>query len=148
MIQKLPVRHGNHFISDLKCHLILVTKYRRKVITSRVKEDLISMFTKICSELSANLLECNGEEDHIHLLLKYHPSSSISNIARRLKGISSRFIRSKNYSEISKKLWGSQFWSDGYYVTSCGGVTVDVLKKYIEAQDAVYPPAEAGGFTA
>ena len=100
------IRHGNHFLSDLKCHLIFVTKYRRKVITSRIKEELVSIFKGVCKSLDANLLECNGEEDHIHLLLEYHPTTSISTLAQRLKGASSHQIRSKNYPEVIKKLWG------------------------------------------
>lgn len=144
----LAIRRGNHFLSDLKCHLIFVTKYRRKVITPRVKDKLVRIFTAICDSFEANLLECNGEEDHIHLLIEYHPNTSISQIVKSLKGISSKIIRCKSYPEITEKLWGRHLWSSGYYATSCGGVTVGILKKYIENQDAVYPPAKAGGFTA
>lgn len=128
------MKHGNHFLSDLNCHLIFVTKYRRKVITPRVKEKLVNIFQEICETMKASILECNGEEDHIHLLIEYHPATSISNLVQRFKGISSRTIRSLNYPEVSRKLWGCNLWSNGYFVASCGGVTVEMLKKYVENQ--------------
>ena len=125
--------HGNHYICDLKVHLIFVVKYRRKLITPSIRKALISSFRRTCKSLNCKLLESNGEEDHMHLLLEYPTPLSISTIVKRLKGASATSIR--RFPSLQKSLWMRSFWSGGYYATSCGGASLDAIKVYIENQD-------------
>jgi len=66
------------------------------------------------SDFEAQLIEFDGEDDHVHLLVHYPPKVSASNLANSLKGVSSRMIRKKNYASIRKKLWGGALRSPSY----------------------------------
>ncbi len=128
-------RHGRHCVFMMHVHLVFVTKYRRFCFTSRVLDHLRMIFAEICLSFEANLIEFEGESDHVHLLVNYPPKVSISKLVNSLKGVSSRHIRKKNYPEIQKKLWGTKLWSTSYFAGSCGGANLDVIKKYIESQE-------------
>jgi len=89
--------------------------------------------------MECELLECNGEKDHMHLLLSYPASLSISSIVNRLKGASAKSIR--GFPSLQRTLWMKSFWSTGFFATSCGGASLDVIKAYIENQDQNSSPA-------
>ena len=74
------------------------------------------------------------EDDHVHLLIHYPPKVAVSALVNSLRGVSSRLIRRKKYPEIRKKLWGLALWSPSYFVGSCGGAPIDVIRQYIEQQ--------------
>lgn len=93
-----------------------------------------SIFSGVCVDFEANLIEFDGEHDHVHLLIEYPPKVSISNLVNSLKGVSSRMIRKNEYPTITKKLWGGALWSPSYFAGSCGGAPIDIIKKYIEQQ--------------
>ena len=89
------------------------------------------------------MIEFNGEEDHIHLLFQYYPQMELPKFISNLKSISSRRLRNE-FSERVDKFYGKAvFWNESYFIASCGGVTVSVLKKYIEKQDS--PELENSG---
>ncbi|SIO36235.1 IS200/IS605 family transposase [Nitrosomonas cryotolerans] len=96
--------------------------------------DLEEIFKNVCLDFEAELVEFNGEHDHIHLLVNYPPKIAISNLVNSLKGVSSRLIRKKNYPEIKNKLWGNMLWSPSYFAGSCGGAPLSIIKQYIEQQ--------------
>ena len=73
-------------------HLIFVTKYRRKVFDGDAIERLGAHFKRVANDFEAKVMECNGEDNHIHLLVEYHPKISISSLVRSMKGVSSRMI--------------------------------------------------------
>jgi len=115
-------------------HLVFVTKYRRGVFTKEVLVDLRDIFAGVCKDFEAELVEFDGEEDHVHLLVNYHPKVAVSNLVNSLKGVSSRMIRQKQYPSIRKKLWGGALWSPSYFAGSCGGAPIAVIRQYIEQQ--------------
>ncbi len=133
-------RKGRSCIFLLHVHLVFVAKYRRHVFTGRVIHDLEQIFSHVCKDFEANLEECNGEQDHVHLLVTYPPKFSISSLVNSLKGVSSRLIRKKNYPEVKNSLWGNTLWSPSYFASSCGGASIEVVRKYIEQQD--FPKGE------
>ena len=118
----------------MHAHLVFVTKYRRGVFTKRVLEDLRRIFSSICADFDAELIEFDGEDDHVHLLVVYPPKVAVSSLVNSLKGVSSRLIRKKNYPELRKKLFGNALWSPSYFAGSCGGAPISVLRQYIENQ--------------
>ncbi|SIO09038.1 IS200/IS605 family transposase [Nitrosomonas cryotolerans] len=128
------VRTGRNCIFNLHVNLVFVTKYRRDVLSGRVLIDLEEIFKNVCLDFEAELVEFNGEHDHIHLLVNYPPKIAISNLVNSLKGVSSRLIRKKNYPEIKNKLWGNMLWSPSYFAGSCGGAPLSIIKQYIEQQ--------------
>ena len=117
-------------------HLVVVTKYRRKVFTKQVLDDLRVIFTNVCTDFEAHLAEFEGEQDHVHLLVNYPPKVSVSKLVNSLKGVSSRLIRKKQYSIIESSLYGKSFWSPSYFAGSCGGARLDVVRRYIEHQES------------
>ena len=85
-------------------HLVFVTKYRRKVFTKAIRHGLKEIFENVSFDFEARLIECNGEDDHVHLLIEYPPKVAISKLVNSLKGVSSRLIRKKGYPSIQKNL--------------------------------------------
>ncbi len=92
------------------------------------------IFDSVCNDFEAKLVEFDGEDDHVHLLVEYPPKVAVSTLVNSLKGVSSRMIRKKNYSNIRKKLWGNQLWSPSYFAGSCGGAPISIIRQYIEQQ--------------
>lgn len=129
------LRTGRHCVFAMHVHLVFVTKYRRKVFTKAIIEDLGKTFHKVCQDFEAKLVEFDGEKDHVHLLVNYPPKVSVSKLVNSLKGVSSRLIRQKKYSFISKALWGGSLWSPSYFAGSCGGAPLSIIKQYIQSQE-------------
>ncbi len=129
------LRRGRHVVFNLHVHLVFLTKYRGKVFTKEVLDDLELYFKEVCRKFDAILVEFNGECDHIHLLVSYPPKVSVSALVNSLKGVSSRMIRKKKYSSVESKLWGDALWSPSYFASSCGGASIDILRQYIEQQN-------------
>ena len=129
------IRTGRHCVFNMHVHLVFVTKYRRGVFTKEILDDLRVIFERVCLEFEAELVEFDGEDEHVHLLVHYPPKVSISNLVNSLKGVSSRLIRQKQYPSIKQKLWGNALWSPSYFAASCGGAPIAIIKQYIEQQN-------------
>ena len=128
------LRRGRHVVFNLHVHLVFVAKYRRKVFTKEVLDDMRGIFESVCTDFEAQLVEFDGEDDHVHLLVNYPPKVSISKLVNSLKGVSSRMIRQKKYPSIKQKLWGGALWSPSYFAGSCGGAPIEIIRQYIEQQ--------------
>lgn len=128
------LRTGRHCIFVLHVHLVFVTKYRRKVFTKEILSDLGAIFSKVCNDFEAKLVEFDGEHDHVHLLVNYPPKVAVSKLVNSLKGASSQVIRKKGYPSIQKALWGENLWSRSYFAGSCGGAPIEIIRQYIEQQ--------------
>lgn len=87
-------------------HLVFVAKYRRKVFTKPILNDLETIFSKVCNDFENELIELDGEHDHVHLLVNYPPKVSVSKLVNSLKGASSQRIRKKGYPTVQQALWG------------------------------------------
>ena len=134
MEKSTDLRRGRTCVFLMHVHLVFVTKYRRKVFTKIILQDLQKVFTEVCADFEAELVECDGEDDHVHLLVNYHPKIAVSRLVNSLKGVSSRLIRKKNYPSIRKALWGGSLWSPSYFSGSCGGAPLAIVKEYIQSQ--------------
>lgn len=126
---------GSHSVYSIHLHLVLVTKYRRKVITLPMIERMVEIFQNICKKKKSLMLQFDGESDHVHLLIDLHPDNNISQLVASLKSASSRIIRKEFKTEIDRVYSKPVFWSGSYYIASCGGVTIERLRKYIEEQN-------------
>jgi putative transposase len=129
-------RNGRHVVYKLHAHIILVTKYRRNIMTERVSEDLKAAFYEVASrrQFTINAVETDG--DHAHLLITYPPKLALSSLVMTLKTVSSQQIRSHGWTEVKQALWGEHFWSPSYCVVSCGGAPLEVVKAYVENQQS------------
>ena len=124
---------NNHSVFLLYYHLVLVTKYRSKVIDDTKSNRLKEIFEKIQSNYNITLQEWNHDKDHVHILFKAHPNSELSKFINAYKSASSRLIK-KEFPEIRQKLWKGHFWSRSYCLLTTGGAPIEVIKKYIETQ--------------
>lgn len=117
----------------LYSHLVFVTKYRRDVFTRDHFEEMKAIFSSICKGLGACLEEFDGEENHVHLLVKYPPSVSISLLVGRLKGASSKTLK-EIFPNLLLSWKKGALWSPSYCAVSCGGASLDVIKEYVKNQ--------------
>ena len=125
-----------HCTFNLNYHLVMVTKYRRKCITAPMLERLKVICTELTEKWDCELLEFNGEADHVHLLLALNPKVAPSVFVNNLKTVSSRLIRKDFKEELSKVYYKKPvFWSRSYCVMTCGGAPLSVIKQYIEQQE-------------
>ena len=98
--------------------------------------ELSAIFTSICTDFNARLVECEGEGDHVHLLVEYPPKVSVSKLVNSLKGVSSRLVRKRGHPGIQNALWGGSLWSPSYFAGACGGAPLAVIRQYIEQQES------------
>jgi putative transposase len=125
--------NNNHSVFLLYYHLVLVTKYRRKVIDDIISNRLKEIFEKIQDNYNITLQEWNHDKDHVHILFKAHPNSELSKFINAYKSASSRLVK-KEYPKIKEQLWKEYFWSRSYCLLTTGGAPIEVIKKYIESQ--------------
>ena len=131
----MSYRSSARSVSDRCAHLVLVTKYRRKVISPDILDRLSQLVQHICQKWGCNCIEFNGEADHVHLLFSYYPQMQLSKFINSLKSYTSQTIRMEFHAEVKRVYWGKPvFWTSSYFIASCGGVTVEVLKRYVQEQ--------------
>lgn len=114
-------------------HLVFVTKYRRRVLTKAMFEDLRTIFSKVCDDFEAELVEFDGEDDHVHLLVNYPPKVAVSKLVNSLKGVSSRRLRQR-HPDLAKRYWKGVLWSPSYFAGACGGAPLSIIKQYVDSQ--------------
>ncbi|PMB13845.1 IS200/IS605 family transposase [Fischerella thermalis CCMEE 5282] len=122
-------------VSDLKAHLVLTTKYRRRAITDEMLQRLHIILEDLLVKWDCKLVEFNGECDHVHLLFQYHPDLQLSTLVGNIKSTTSRRLRQEFLAHLSRFYTKDVFWNGSYFIASCGGVTISTLKQYIESQD-------------
>lgn len=124
-----------HCVYKLTYHLVLVTKYRRKCFTNQILNRLEEIVRKNCCDWDIELIEFNGEEDHVHLLLEMHPNIMPSKFINNLKTVSSRMIRKEFAEHLTKYYWRPVLWTRAYCLLTTGGATIDTIRQYIENQN-------------
>jgi putative transposase len=119
------IRKGRRCVFDLHAHLVFVTKYRLSVFNKQHIDTL--------NQFETTLVEFDGEENHVHLLIHYPPKVSLSKIINSLKGVSSRQLK-LYYPELSQRYYKGALWSPSYFAGSCGGAPIEIVRQYIEQQ--------------
>jgi len=114
-------------------HLVFVTKRRHCIFDGQAIEALRPIFSKVCTDFQAQLVELDGQRDHVHLLVNYPPKVSVSSLVNSLKGVSSYVLR-RRLPRIAKCYWKNVLWSPSYFAASCGGAPLHLIKRYIEQQ--------------
>ncbi len=127
---------GASSVFSLKAHLVMVVKYRKPVIDDDLNKYLKDSFVRIGKEHFITLLDWNYDpilKDHIHVLIDYSPKTHIDGFLAGYKGATSRHI-SRNRDDIKSQLHNNKFWSKGYFISSIGDCSEDIISKYIENQ--------------
>ena len=130
----MEIRKQGHCAYQCEYHLVLVSKYRRKIFN----EGSFGYFKEIMGQIRESLpevmiLTMNHDEDHIHLHLSIPPKMRVSDVVRSIKSIRGRLMK-KKFEYMRKAYWGVDgIWSDGYFVSTIG-VNEHILRRYIEHQ--------------
>lgn len=125
--------NNNHSVFMLTYHLVLCTKFRRKVIDQRIADRIEEIGKKIGRNKGVEFLEYNHEQDHIYILFKARPNTEISKFINAFKSASSRRIK-REFPMIKESLWNEYFWSQSYCLLTSGGAPLETIKQYIEDQ--------------
>ena len=131
-IQELRTLYNSTYSANY--HLVLVTKHRRKCISPEMLVRLKEISIRIISTWKGELLEFNGESDHVHLLLSIPPKVAPSALVNNLKTVTARLIRKEFAGALAKVYSKPVFWSRSYCIITCGGAPLSILKQYIEQQ--------------
>src|SRR5918996_846418 len=126
--------HKSHNVTVLLYHLVFPAKYRRAVIDAAVDQALREVCLEIEARYQLRFIEIGTDEDHVHFLVQSVPTYSPKKIVQIIKSITAREIFA-SCPEVKKKLWGGEFWSDGYFVSTVGlHGNEESIKKYIQNQ--------------
>ncbi|EKT54143.1 IS200/IS605 family transposase [Providencia burhodogranariea] len=129
------IRTGRHCVFMLHAHLIFITKYRGRIFEGVHLAKMEEIMRGVCVQFEVDLVEFNGEQDHIHMLINFPPKVAISKLVNSLKGVSSRKMK-LHFPELHKPAWKNDaLWSPSYFAGSVGGAPLEVLKRYIEQQN-------------
>ena len=120
---------------NLHVHLVFITKYRKKVLADNHLQYFKEVVAEICKDFGAELKECNGEGDHVHMLIQYPPTVQLSKMVNNLKSVTSRRMRA-NFIDLRAAYNKPVLWSRSYFAGSCGGAPLEIIKQYIQNQQS------------
>ncbi|URR36668.1 IS200/IS605 family transposase [Thermosynechococcus sp. HN-54] len=127
----ISFRRERHSVTDLRAHLVCVTKDGKHVFSAEELVLIEEVFRHVAKQMNFEILEISGESDHIHALIEYPPKLSISKIVNALKGVSSRRYGQAGYKKPHGK---AALWSPSYFAVSVGGAPIKVLIEYMRNQ--------------
>jgi len=127
-------RKTSHATFDIKYHIVLITKYRKSVLTGVIAERTREVIRMVCKSNDVEILNGHVSKDHIHLLVSVPPHLSVSKLVQYLKGNTSHKLLME-YKELNKQYWGRHLWASGYFAATTGNVTDEVLMEYIRNQE-------------
>ncbi|MGH3631013.1 MAG: IS200/IS605 family transposase [Sciscionella sp.] len=129
------IRTGRHCCFVLHAHLVFVTKYRHHVFGNRHLSRIEEIMRAVCADFEVELVEFNGEANHVHLLVNYPPKVALSRLVNSLKGVSSRRLR-QEFPDLVRHYWrAKRLWSGSYFAGSVGGAPISIVRQYIEQQN-------------
>ena len=126
---------NRHSAYNLHVHLVFITKYRKKVLADNHRQYFKEVVAEICKDFGAELKECNGEGDHVHMLIQYPPTVQLSKMVNNLKSVTSRRMRA-NFIDLRAAYNKPVLWSRSYFAGSCGGAPLEIIKQYIQNQQS------------
>ena len=126
--------HKKHNKSLLLYHLVCPIKYRRSVLSESVERSLVEICKNISERYEIHFVEIGADDNHVHFLIQSVPMLSVKSIVQAVKSITAKELF-RLHPEVKTKLWGGQFWTEGYYVNTVGQyANEDVIQRYIQEQ--------------
>jgi putative transposase len=126
-------QHERHNVHLVVYHMIWCPKRRRKVLVGPVRDRLEQIIREVVAEHGWTILELAIQPDHVHLFVRSDPYTAPSDIARLIKGRSSRVLR----EEFPHLLKLPSLWTHSFFVSTAGNVSAEIIKLYIERQSKV-----------
>ena len=129
--KKRNYKTSNKTVYSCQYHVIWCTKYRRKVLETQIQGRLKQLIEEKQDEYEYQIREVETQPHHVHLLIEIPPMHSIDKIVGKIKGYTAKVLR-EEYPSLKSRL--PSLWTRSKFVSSCGGVTLQVIKDYIEGQ--------------
>ena len=114
----MEVTYGRGYVYSIQYHIVWCVKYRHPILTNEVEKRLFEILYKIAEDNKFQILECNGDKEHIHLLINCSPQHYIPDMIKALKGVSARLLMKEYGDDLKKKLWGGHLWNPSYFVAT------------------------------
>lgn len=121
---------GSHTVFHHRYHIVWAPKYRYKVLRGAVRERVRDIVRQVCDELGVKIIQGVLSTDHVHMFVEIPPHVSVSYFMQRAKGRSSRRIQ-QEFPELRRRYWGRRFWARGYFCTTSGHITNDIIQNYL-----------------
>ena len=122
---------GSHTVFHHRYHIVWAPKYRFKVLQGKIRERVRDIVRQVCDELGVTIISGVLSADHVHMFVEIPPHVSVSYFMQRAKGRSSRRIQ-QEFPDLRKRYWGQRFWARGYFCTTSGNITNDIILQYLE----------------
>ena len=127
----MEYRKGSHTAYNIQYHFVWVTKYRCHVLEGEVKLRVREIIRQICQQHDLLIEQGHVSKDHVHILVSAPTHMSASQIMQKIKGRSSRMLQ-QEFPHLKKRYWGQHIWARGYFCTTVGQVTDQMIRDYIE----------------
>lgn len=127
-------RKLSHAIWYCQYHFVWVPKYRYRILTGQVGQEVERCIRAFSERLGAEIIELSVQEDHVHLLAMVPPKVSISDFMGTLKGRTAIRVFNKFRHLKHKPYWGNHFWARGYCVDTVG-LDAEKIRKYVKYQE-------------
>ena len=122
---------GKHCVFYHRYHLVWSTKYRFKVLRGQIRLRVRDICRQVCRENEVDILRGVLSSDHVHMFVSVPPKLAISDLVRKIKGRSSHKVQ-REFPELRRRYWGRRFWGRGYFSTTNGAITEDIVLQYLE----------------
>lgn len=122
---------GSHTRFYHRYHVVWATKYRHKVLEGAMRERIREIIRQACAEMGVHIVKGVLARDHVHMFISVPPQIALSKVMQRIKGRSSRRVQME-FPELRKRYWGRRFWARGYFSTTSGNVTDNIILQYLE----------------
>ena len=131
MIYKMThYTHGSHTVYHHRYHLVWITKYRYRVLQGELRLRVRRIIAEVAEEMGVKIVNGVLSAEHIHIFAEIPPHVAVSEFVKKAKGRSSRKIQ-QEFPELRQKYWGCHFWGRGYFSSTSGNVTDDIINAYI-----------------
>ena len=127
----MTIKSNQNIVYNCQYHVVWCVKYRKKLLTGDIEARLKQIVSEVAIDVQAEIIEMETDRDHIHLLISCDPQFGIHKVVKRMKGRSSRLLRSE-FAILRSRL--PSLWTNSYFVSTVGGVSLEVVKRYIENQ--------------
>ena len=128
--QNMDYTTRSHTVFHHRYHIVWVPKYRYKVLRGKIRERIRTIIKQVWSELGVEIITGVLSTDHVHMFVEIPPHIAVSKFVQRVKGRSSRKIQ-QEFPELHKRYWGCRFWARGYFCTTSGNITDDIILEYL-----------------
>ncbi len=128
----MQYQKGKHSVFYHRYHLVWSTKYRYKVLFGDVRLRVREIIRQVCAENSVDIIEGVLSSDHVHMFVSIPPNLSVSDLMRKVKGRSSHKVQ-REFPQLKKRYWGRHFWGRGFFSTTNGAITEDIVLQYLQS---------------